>query len=530
LLLPLCVTVTAETNMYKYDSYYFKFSNDARDWLSAHKYCKTQGGTLASVHDASDNDRVYNACWTARCWIGLNDRSKEGNWVWSDNTQVGDYHQWAAHEPDNTKWTNGDEDCGYLHGMGYTDPAKHKQWGDHPCKEHMSFVCKIPVNYRQLTEPTDWATAEQKCREQKGHLADIQSAGDNGNVFGACKAARCWIGLNDRAAEGTFQWTDGTSLDEVAYKHWADGEPSNTVYSPGEWGGELDEDCCYIHGYKYRDENKQGMWGDHPCTQKLSAVCEVPAQFTFEVSETQEDWTTASSKCKALGGNLAHLQSFGENGRATEACTYERCWHGLNDRYREGDWQFTDGTALGSGFTNWVPGEPDDTKYANNIDEDCAYLHGTKYATKSKLGQWGDHPCNQKMNYVCQLPIKQGDAAVAVNDEYMSAPQYGEATTSGGTSFWSKFFWFLFTCALLAGVVHLAVQQGYLKEQQLHAAKRATIDGASWVAGTAYSLVAGKATASDGEYALMSNDDDAAEDNVAGLPKAAGGGDFRDSL
>lgn len=216
---------------------------------------------------------------------------------------MGDYHQWALHEPDNTRWSNGDEDCGYLHGMGYTDPTKHKQvgvvssirlpidefvlqWGDHPCKEHMSFVCKIPVNYRQLVEPQDWyghtlartmrkiltrilcftnrATAEQSCRMLKGHLADIQSAGDNGNVFGGCKAARCWIGLNDRAAEGTFQWTDGTSLDEVAYKHWADGEPSNTVYSPGEWGGELDEDCCYIHGYKYKDENKQGMWGDHP--------------------------------------------------------------------------------------------------------------------------------------------------------------------------------------------------------------------------------------------------------------------------
>ena len=115
---------------------------------------------------------------------------------------------------------------------------------------------------------------------------------------------------------------------------------------------------------------------DHPCTQKLSAVCEVPAQFTFEVSTEPADWTTAESACKKLGGNLAHIQSFGENGRATEACQTERCWMGLNDRYREGDWQFTDGSALSTGFTNWVPGEPDDTKYPSGIDEDCAYLHG----------------------------------------------------------------------------------------------------------------------------------------------------------
>jgi hypothetical protein len=380
----------------------------------------------------------------------------------------------------------------------------------------------------------DWATAEQECRMQKGHLADIQSAGDNGNVFGACKSARCWIGLNDRAAEGTFQWTDGTSLDEVAYKHWADGEPSNTLYSPGDWGGELDEDCCYIHGLKYKDENKQGLWGDHPCTQKLSAVCEVPAQFTFEVSTQKADWTTAETSCKALGGHLAHIQSFGENGRATEACMADRCWMGLNDRYREGDWQFTDGTSLGAGFTNWVPGEPDDTKYPNDVDEDCAYLHGKKYQTTGKIGQWGDHPCTEKMNYICQIPIKEGDAALATNDEYMSAPQYGEDTSGATTSVWSKMFWLLFFVALAAGIVHVAVQQGYLKEQQVHAVKVGVVDGVSWIYETGVSLVAGKKSAAEGEYALMSGDGDEG-DSVAGgvslgAPQGSSSGDFRDSL
>lgn len=57
------------------------------------------------------------------------------------------------------------------------------------------------------------------------------------------------------------------------------------------------------------------------------------------------------------------------------------------------------------------------------------------------------------------------------------------------------------------------------------------ISGASWVYETGKSLVAGKAQASDGEYALMSNDDEAVVDTVAGgVGKPSGSGDFRDSL
>lgn len=493
----------------KYESYQYKFfggsgisssSVGQLDWISAHRYCRSQGGVLASVHSSDDNDRVFNACWAERCWMGINDRQNEGVWGWSDGSTL-DYHRWAPHEPDNTRWAHGDEDCGYLHGLAYPDSNKHKQWGDHPCKDHMSFVCQIPVNFREIKTPTDWATAEQGCNKIDGHLADIQSAIDNDNVFGACKEKRCWVGLNDRAAEGTYQWTDGTSLDEVAYKHWAQGEPSNTQYSASSEWGEIDEDCVYIHGKSYPDSAKQSFWGDHPCPQKMASVCQVPAQFTTQFFSGPADWATAEKTCQEHGGHLVHIQSFGENGRALEECEAERCWMGLNDQYREGDWQYSDQTALGLGYVNWVPGEPDDTMYPDGVDEDCAYMHGLKYPTPAKLGKWGDHKCTEKMAFLCQIPILKGRAALA-DDQF--TPEWGEVGGPGGPSNFSNFFWFVILCVAMGGAMFVGMQKGYIKEQHVYAAKRGVVDCVL----TIKDKLTKKAVPNNGEYALMSEDGD----------------------
>jgi hypothetical protein len=117
-----------------------------------------------------------------------------------------------------------------------------------------------------------WQDAEKSCSDNGGHLADAQSLAKNQELLKQCSAERCWIGLNDRAAEGNFLWADGTKLggNYTNYTNWATGEPNNggsKVDSPD------DEDCGYLHGMGYHDTTKHGLWGDHKCDDKLAYVC-----------------------------------------------------------------------------------------------------------------------------------------------------------------------------------------------------------------------------------------------------------------
>ena len=60
----------------------------ARNWDQAEEYCQTSFGThLASIHSQSTQNEVTELC-KHRCWIGLNDKTHEGVWEWSDGTAV----------------------------------------------------------------------------------------------------------------------------------------------------------------------------------------------------------------------------------------------------------------------------------------------------------------------------------------------------------------------------------------------------------------------------------------------------------
>ncbi|KAI8506242.1 hypothetical protein Bbelb_156690 [Branchiostoma belcheri] len=63
-------------------------------------------------------------------------------------------------------------------------------------------------------------------------------------------------------------------------------------------------------------------------------------------------------------------------------------WIGLHDRYKEGRFEWMDGTALGS-FRSWRPGEPN-----NHWNEDCVQYWGDK---------WSDGKCNNLQSFICQV-------------------------------------------------------------------------------------------------------------------------------
>ena len=202
----------------------------------------------------------------------------------------------------------------------------------------------------------------------------------------------------------------------------------------------------------------------HDVVLQLASPQKLVDHFAKSFIEEPEDWLSAEMSCVKLGGHLATVESFGDNRRAWSFCDAWRCWIGLNDRGREGEFVWTDGRKLGKSFdgasrsaatsavaaarsdrsltthspplpsppppragrvhttySNWAPGEPNNGGYkadAKGKDEDCVYAHGATYHPFQRQQQWGDHPCAEKNPYVCQIRIggapKAAAAAAAV--------------------------------------------------------------------------------------------------------------------
>ena len=73
-------------------------------------------------------------------WLGLNDKTTEGNFVWSDGS-IRNYTNWNKGEPNNA--VNG-ENC------TVTGKSIKWKWNDARCEDEYFYVCKIPGRFLDL--------------------------------------------------------------------------------------------------------------------------------------------------------------------------------------------------------------------------------------------------------------------------------------------------------------------------------------------------------------------------------------------
>ena len=99
--------------------------------------------SLVTVHNQNENVYIQHRLNGEKSWIGLNDRSVEGLFVWSDG-ESSRFRFWARNQPNN--WKN--EDCVHTLGSrhGYT-------WNDVPCDKCHKFTCYTGNIDRMLIEP-----------------------------------------------------------------------------------------------------------------------------------------------------------------------------------------------------------------------------------------------------------------------------------------------------------------------------------------------------------------------------------------
>jgi hypothetical protein len=115
----------------------YMFCTSPANWTTSRDNCGKYGYHLVSMTSEDENTFVAetaaglaNGAW----WIGLNDREREGRFVWVNGDAV-TYTNWESGQPNNYL----DQDCGDI--LRY--PPK-PTWNDARCNEQLRYVCEYP--------------------------------------------------------------------------------------------------------------------------------------------------------------------------------------------------------------------------------------------------------------------------------------------------------------------------------------------------------------------------------------------------
>ncbi|XP_054706987.1 macrophage mannose receptor 1-like [Uloborus diversus] len=140
-------------------------------------------------------------------------------------------------------------------------------------------------------------------------------------------------------------------------------------------------------------------------------------KFGGKNKRARKSWQKASEECSNLGGTLASIHSQEEQNfiNATFLLEVERfgVWIGLNDRGKEGDYQWEDGSPVT--YTYWAPNEPAGERDHN---EDCVEL---RFFPNPRNGEWNDLQCDADIPFICQKDtIEYSVANVPLDARYCS--------------------------------------------------------------------------------------------------------------
>uniref|UniRef100_A0ABM5GNH2 Macrophage mannose receptor 1-like isoform X2 n=1 Tax=Pogona vitticeps TaxID=103695 RepID=A0ABM5GNH2_9SAUR len=360
----------------------FGFNENEREkWTVARTDCRNQGGNLATIPSKAVQAflTVHLKSATADTWIGLNDITSEGTFLWTDGSGV--YY---------TNWDNGfpsqfyPDDCVFM----LKRPERMAgNWRNEPCEAKKSYICQrntdpalshsettIPASqytrygnssYSVLGPRMTWEEARKKCKSEHSELASILNPYIQSFLW--LKVLKygepVWIGLNSNRTGEVYKWISNWRL---VYTNWAAEEPREKIA------------CVYL--------DRDGHWKTGNCSETHFSVCEqyhgeiptetpeVPGRcptlqttlrswipfraYCYAIFTVKETWAEASVRCAQLGGTLTSTEDVAELNFLLEHTQQFKpmdFWIGLF-RNVDGEWKWEDNSEVD--FVNWKKGQP----------------------------------------------------------------------------------------------------------------------------------------------------------------------------
>ncbi|XP_078660072.1 uncharacterized protein LOC144904802 [Branchiostoma floridae x Branchiostoma belcheri] len=434
--------------------------DDLKSWFRASQSCGQQGAELASISNQAEQNFVYSLIQPAsinNVWIGLNDRTVQMFFQWSDGSPV-TLTLWNTNEPNN--YQGRDEDCVNMY-------KTNGLWNDAQCDSHYPYVCEIPK--QSLPEPTVLPTVagceqgwmgyengcylfnsnpavyqdgQRSCRSLGANLVSVTDRFEQAFLSAQLgnRDGNYWIGLRGSRDDNgvvVYQWRNGEPL---SFTNWDRLQPSFSwgacvSMTAGLRGGLWDDNRC-VQTFPYICEKLRSGYTPPPgVTHASTARCprgwltQTGVNYCYQINQVagpyRKTWEDARLHCQSQGADLVSLHRDAEMSLLTSQINsaWMAFWIGLNDKDDEGGFKWSDGRAVG--YTNWNDGEPNN---ANDRE------HCVEVVIAGSDSFWNDLSCTSYRNWICM--VSRGNSVV-IPTTPPSVPE--NAPNCAGTTDWKLY-------------------------------------------------------------------------------------------